>query len=41
MKTTSALPFDIGVFFVVVGLALMAYEAFGDEGAILEEAAAS
>jgi multicomponent Na+:H+ antiporter subunit A len=41
MKTTSALPFDIGVFFVVVGLSLMAYEAFGDEGAILEEAGAT
>ena len=38
VKTTSALPFDIGVFLVVVGLALMAYEAFGDEGAILDEA---
>lgn len=41
VKTTSALPFDIGVFLVVVGLVLMAYEAFGDEGAILEEARAS
>jgi multicomponent Na+:H+ antiporter subunit A len=41
LKTTSALPFDIGVFFVVVGLVLMAYEAFGDEGAILEEAGAT
>lgn len=38
IKTTSALPFDIGVFLVVVGLVLMAYEAFGDEGAILDEA---
>jgi multicomponent Na+:H+ antiporter subunit A len=33
MKTTSALPFDIGVYLVVVGLVLMAYEAFGDDQA--------
>ncbi len=33
VKTTSALPFDIGVFLVVVGLILMAYEAFGEEAA--------
>jgi multicomponent Na+:H+ antiporter subunit A len=33
MKTTSALPFDIGVYLVVVGLVLMAYEAFGDDAA--------
>ena len=33
VKTTSALPFDIGVYLVVVGLILMAYEAFGDEPA--------
>ena len=31
VKTTTALPFDIGVYMVVVGLVLMAYEAFGDE----------
>ncbi len=31
IKTTTALPFDIGVFLVVVGLVLMAYEAFGDD----------
>ena len=31
MKATSALPFDIGVYLVVVGLVLMAYEAFGEE----------
>jgi multicomponent Na+:H+ antiporter subunit A len=31
VKATSALPFDIGVYLVVVGLVLMAYEAFGDE----------
>ena len=33
MKVTSALPFDIGVYLVVVGLVLMAYEAFGDDTA--------
>lgn len=33
MKATSALPFDIGVYLVVVGLVLMAYEAFGDDRA--------
>ncbi len=33
MKATSALPFDIGVYLVVVGLVLMAYEAFGDDQA--------
>ena len=31
VKTTSALPFDIGVYLVVIGLVLMAYEAFGDD----------
>jgi multicomponent Na+:H+ antiporter subunit A len=31
VKTTSALPFDVGVYLVVVGLVLMAYEAFGDD----------
>jgi multicomponent Na+:H+ antiporter subunit A len=31
IKVTSALPFDIGVYLVVVGLVLMAYEAFGDD----------
>jgi multicomponent Na+:H+ antiporter subunit A len=41
VKTTSALPFDIGVFLVVVGLVLMAYEAFGDEGPILDEVGAA
>jgi multicomponent Na+:H+ antiporter subunit A len=34
VKSTTALPFDIGVFLVVVGLVLMAYEAFGDEADI-------
>jgi multicomponent Na+:H+ antiporter subunit A len=33
VKTTSALPFDIGVFLVVLGVILMAYEAFGEEAA--------
>jgi len=33
VKTTSALPFDIGVFLVVVGVVLMAYEAFGEDAA--------
>lgn len=31
VKTTTALIFDIGVYLVVVGLVLMAYEAFGDD----------
>ena len=31
MKLTSALIFDIGVYLVVVGLALMVFEAFGDD----------
>jgi multicomponent Na+:H+ antiporter subunit A len=31
IKATSALPFDVGVYLVVVGLVLMAYEAFGDD----------
>jgi len=31
VKTTTALSFDIGVYLVVVGLVLMAYEAFGDD----------
>lgn len=31
VKATSALPFDIGVYFIVVGLVLMIFEAFGDE----------
>ncbi len=33
VKATSALPFDVGVYLVVVGLVLMAYEAFGDDAA--------
>lgn len=31
VKATSALPFDLGVYLVVVGLVLMALEALGDE----------
>lgn len=31
IKATSALPFDIGVFLVVVGLMLMALDALGEE----------
>ena len=31
VKTTSALPFDIGVYLVVVGLVLMVFEAFGED----------
>jgi hypothetical protein len=32
LKVTTALPFDLGVYLVVVGLALTALEAFGDDG---------
>lgn len=38
MKATSALPFDIGVYLVVVGLILMMFEAFGDDVATDEAA---
>jgi multisubunit Na+/H+ antiporter MnhB subunit len=31
IKATSALPFDIGVYLVVVGVVFMAFEAFGEE----------
>jgi multicomponent Na+:H+ antiporter subunit A len=31
VKATSALPFDLGVYLVVVGLVLMVLEALGDE----------
>ena len=31
VKVVSALPFDVGVFLVVVGLVLMAFAAFGDD----------
>lgn len=33
VKTTTALPFDVGVYLLVVGLVLMIFEAFGDEPA--------
>jgi multisubunit Na+/H+ antiporter MnhB subunit len=31
VKATSSLPFDIGVYLLVVGLVLMVFEAFGDD----------
>jgi multisubunit Na+/H+ antiporter MnhB subunit len=31
VKLTSALPFDVGVYLLVLGLVLMVFEAFGDE----------
>lgn len=31
VKATSALPFDVGVYLIVVGLVLMIFEAFGDD----------
>jgi multicomponent Na+:H+ antiporter subunit A len=31
LKATSALPFDIGVYLVVLGLVLMVFESFGDD----------
>lgn len=31
VKATSALPFDIGVYLIVVGLVLMVFEAFGED----------
>jgi multicomponent Na+:H+ antiporter subunit A len=31
VKATTALPFDVGVYLVVVGVVLMAFEAFGDD----------
>ena len=31
VKVTSALAFDVGVYFVVIGLVLMIFEAFGDD----------
>ena len=39
IKATSALPFDVGVFFVVVGLVLMAYDAFGGGSEVDREVA--
>jgi multicomponent Na+:H+ antiporter subunit A len=37
VKTTSALPFDAGVYLIVLGLVLMAFEAFGEEPDHLRE----
>jgi multicomponent Na+:H+ antiporter subunit A len=34
VKVTSALFFDVGVYLLVVGLALMVFEAFGDDPAL-------
>jgi multicomponent Na+:H+ antiporter subunit A len=31
VKATSALPFDVGVYLLVLGLVLMVFEAFGDD----------
>lgn len=31
VKATSALPFDVGVYAIVIGLALMIFEAFGED----------
>jgi multicomponent Na+:H+ antiporter subunit A len=31
VKVTSALPFDVGVYLIVVGLVLMVFEAFGED----------
>ncbi len=41
VKLTSALPFDIGVYLVVVGLALMMFESFGDDSAPVDQHAAT
>jgi hypothetical protein len=30
LKVTSGLPFDVGVYLVVLGLVLMVFESFGD-----------
>jgi len=40
VSLSSALPFDVGVYLLVVGLVLMVFEAFGDEP-VREEAEAS
>ena len=37
VKLTSALAFDIGVYLVVVGLALMVFESFGDDPPPVDE----
>lgn len=31
VKVTSALPFDVGVYLIVIGIVLMVFEAFGDD----------
>jgi multicomponent Na+:H+ antiporter subunit A len=31
VKATSSLPFDVGVYLLVIGLVLMVFEAFGDD----------
>lgn len=41
IKLTSALVFDIGVYFAVIGLALMVFESFGDDAPAPSRAAAS
>jgi multicomponent Na+:H+ antiporter subunit A len=33
LKATTALPFDVGVYLLVVGVVLMVFEAFGDDAA--------
>ncbi len=38
VKVTSSLPFDVGVYLLVVGLVLMVFEAFGDEPAAASRA---
>jgi multicomponent Na+:H+ antiporter subunit A len=35
MKVTSAMVFDIGVYFAVIGLALMVFESFGDDAGLM------
>ncbi len=40
IKVTSALAFDLGVYLVVVGLVLMAYEAFGEDAVPMQDAEA-
>lgn len=41
IKVTSALPFDIGVYLLVVGLVLMVFESFGDDPQRVEPGEAS
>jgi multisubunit Na+/H+ antiporter MnhB subunit len=36
LKVSSTLPFDLGVYLLVVGLVLMVFEAFGDEIPVAE-----